>query len=110
MDLVLNRKGEDVKFEKAKIINLDPVSQLPVPSCSKIWFKPVKWGGYDAVHIDYGECLVSFIQVSRSSKHSLILKCFSEFLSNMTLKKPKTSKARVKIIFLVPEKHVSEYI
>ena len=75
-DVVLSRKGEDVKFEKAKIKNLDPVSQIPVPSCSKIWFKPVKWnqGGYDAVHVDYDECLVSFIEVTNSSKHSLKLK------------------------------------
>jgi hypothetical protein len=109
-DVVLSRKGEDVKFEKAKIKNLDPISQIPVPSCSKIWFKPVKWnqGGYDAVHVDYDECLVSFIEVTNSSKHSLKLKYVSEFLSNLTLKKPETSVARVEIIFLVPEEHVSK--
>ena len=110
-DVVLNREGHEVKFETAIIRNVNPLSQIPVPSFSKIWFKPVKWnqGGYDAVHVDYDECLVSFIQVTKSAKHSLKLEYFSELLSNLTLKKPVTSKARVEIIFLVPKEQVSKF-
>ena len=110
-DVVLNRLGHNVKFEKAKIRNVDPVSPIPLPSCSKIWFKPVKWnqGGYNAVHVDYDECLVSFIQVTKSPQHSLKLEYFSELLSNLTLKRPKTSKVRVEIIVLIPKEQVSKF-
>ena len=61
------------------------------------------------MHVDYDECLVSFIQVTKSSKPSLKLEYFSELLSNLTLNKPETRKTRVEIIFLVPKEQVSKF-
>jgi hypothetical protein len=72
----------------------------------RIPLAPLSWnqGGYDAVHVDFENSIVTFVQITISDKHSLKLEYFSNLLKKLTFPQSGPSqKPSVEIFFLVPK-------
>eukprot|EP00291_Cryptomonas_curvata_P027900 CAMPEP_0172204990 /NCGR_PEP_ID=MMETSP1050-20130122/32323_1 /TAXON_ID=233186 /ORGANISM="Cryptomonas curvata, Strain CCAP979/52" /LENGTH=332 /DNA_ID=CAMNT_0012883731 /DNA_START=469 /DNA_END=1464 /DNA_ORIENTATION=- len=105
--------GKDTvyNFEHENLLRLDPSKKVNCPGVKKAWYKPLNWnqGGYDAVHVDFENRIVTFFQITISIKHSLKLEHMSSLLKKMTFQAQKGGsdlKPKVEIFFLVPESQV----
>ena len=100
---LLLKTGRKTDFWPASSVFVLDVADFPAwPENRGCWYRPQKWnqGGFDAVFIDRAEGLVRFVQVTSCLKHSLKLKCFRDFLDDLTVH---VSVSEVHIIFLVEQ-------
>ena len=101
---------EDLRLEPAgtytneRVLELDPTKNVDRPSANRVWYKPLKWnqGGYDAIHIDHQERVVTFVQITISMKHSLKLVYFASLIRKLSF-----TPSIVEILCLVPHQIAS---
>jgi len=102
-------------WPQSKVINFDPSNMLKETFINKtksIWLKPLRWnqGGYDAVCVNIDKQLLTFVQITRGSSHSLKLPYFRSFLHNITnIQGFNFQVTKLEIYFLIPKSNLGKF-
>jgi adenylate kinase family enzyme len=109
---LFDNSNEDIQtWPESNVETLDITSFPTLPENNGVWFKPNKWnqGGFDAVFLEKGKGLVTFVQVTGGDTHSFKIECFYDFLMKLSQSSQSFEIKGLEIYFVVDQKESATF-